>query len=159
MCSNIFSKFSFQTCNIISRRINESQICLGLWYDVQTISKKMKWEEGIIWKIGLMCKKKIAISCENGIGCQYLSQRVKGLDVYIFLQFSCYFFIQLCSLRLYFLTKPPEALPKMSQLMNSTDTILGVSSCTAELSLMGRLGSFCFGFIFKKCHNISHAMK
>lgn len=106
-----------------------------------------------------MCKKKIAISCENGIGCQYLSQRVKGLDVYIFLWFSCYFFIQLYSLRLYFLTKPPEALPEMSQLMNSTDTILGVSSYTAELSLMERLGFFCFGFIFKKCHNISHAMK
>lgn len=42
MCSNIFLKFSFQTYNIISRHINESQICLGLWYDVQTISKKNK---------------------------------------------------------------------------------------------------------------------
>lgn len=47
----------------------------------------MKWE-GIIRKIDLMCKKKIAVFCENGVGCQYLSQRVKGLDLYIFVQFS-----------------------------------------------------------------------
>ena len=147
MCNNIFLKFSFQTYNIISRHINESQICFGLWYDVQTISKKVKWE-GIIWKIGLMCKKKIAVSCENGTGCQYLSQRVKGLDLYIFLHFFCYFFIQLCSLCFYFLTKLPEALPKMSQLMNSTDNILGISSYTTELSLMGRFGGFLFWIYF-----------
>lgn len=37
-------------------------------------------------------------------------------------------------------------LPKMSQLMNSADTLLGASSCTAELSLMGRFGLSFFLF-------------
>lgn len=28
-----------------------------------------------------MCKKEKAVSCENGIGCQSLSQRVEGPDL------------------------------------------------------------------------------
>lgn len=136
--------------------INESQKYLGLWYDAETISKKIMWEDRIISKIGLKCKKKMAVSSRNGIGCQCLSQRT--WFVY-FMQFFCYFLFS--SLSFYFLTKLPEALPKMSQLMNQTDNILGISSYTAEFSLMGRFGGFLFGFIlvFKKCHNTSHAVK
>lgn len=94
---------------------------------------------------------------------QCLSQSIQWLGSVVsllllllgFFEVFLLLFVQLCNVW----KKKGKALPKVPPLDSSSNTALIVRSNSEELPLAENFRYFEFIFVYKKCHNASHAVK